>query len=327
MKIIKKIFPLIFICIFLIGCNPPDEAASNNESIASGMSMDSMKSYDDEAIEESTEEPSTEEPTSISTNRKLIKDVDLEFETKDIKESQEIINKQISKYDGYIENSNFTNGDFYNPNSFSTDENKTLYLKIRVDSSKLDSFLKDIGEVGTIQSENYNVRDVTLKYSDLETHKNTLKVEQERILALLNEATNLEYILQLEDKLSDIRYELESYESQLKLYSNLIDYSTVNITLKEDSQINKTSDTMKERIVNGWKDSLFILKNLVENFIVFIIVNSPFILLFVIIVFIFIKIGRKLKKRYKNKLEAKFSKESPDKIKEILKVDKKEKEK
>ena len=50
--------------------------------------------------------------------------------------------------------------------------------------------------------------------------KKTLTTEQERIWALLEKADTLEAVIALEERLSEIRYQLESMESQLKLYDN-----------------------------------------------------------------------------------------------------------
>lgn len=316
----------MLICSLLVGCNPPDGNTYSNEDIsASGVnsmkSSDYVESYDAETTEEDSNEvkDNSIDKEEAIMNRKLIKDVDLQLETKDLDKSQKIIDKQVADYNGYIETSNYSNGDLYNPYSYSEEETKSLYLKIRIESSKLDDFLNSLEEVGTIQSENYNVKDVTLEYSDLETHKNALRMEQERILELLNEATDLEYILTLEDKLSDIRYELENYESQLKLYNNLIDYSTINVTLTEVSHINKTSVSMKDRIVNGWQDTLYTLKSFVEDVIVFVIVNSPFIIIIILLIILCVKFGKKFIKIHEKKVQKTSSEETPNRIKEIIK--------
>ena len=52
-------------------------------------------------------------------------------------------------------------------------------------------------------------------------------------MELLSTAENMEDLLSIESKLSDIRYEIESYESQLRLLDNQIDYSTVHVEIFE----------------------------------------------------------------------------------------------
>ena len=62
--------------------------------------------------------------------------------------------------------------------------------------------------------------DVTLRYVDVDSHKKALETEQERLLALLEKAENVEDIITIENRLSDVRYELENYESQIRLLDN-----------------------------------------------------------------------------------------------------------
>ncbi len=63
----------------------------------------------------------------------------------------------------------------------------------------------------TSQSE--SAEDVTLQYTDTESRIASLKNEQERLNALLEKADTLENIFKLEERLTEVRYELENYQS------------------------------------------------------------------------------------------------------------------
>ena len=58
-------------------------------------------------------------------------------------------------------------------------------------------------------------------------------MEQERLLELLEQAQSLEDILSLEDRLTTVRYQLQNYESTLRVYDSQINYSTVHLELRE----------------------------------------------------------------------------------------------
>ena len=68
---------------------------------------------------------------------------------------------------------------------------------------------------------------MTLQYVDLESHKKALTTEQDRLIELMEQAETVEDIITIEGRLSEVRYQLESMESQLRTYDNKIDYSTV----------------------------------------------------------------------------------------------------
>ena len=67
----------------------------------------------------------------------------------------------------------------------------------------------------------------------MESRKKSLEIEQERIWQFLEKAESIDTVITLEQRLSDIRYQLESMESQLRLYDNQVDYSTVYLSISE----------------------------------------------------------------------------------------------
>lgn len=246
------------------------------------------------------QETITTNEASVSTNRKLITTLNFSIETTDIEPAKNQIDEAITKSGGYIESSDFddwsTNTNKYNSTT------KRYILTIRVDSNKLDTFLDEINGVGTIKSKSEEVKDITLEYSDVEGHKKTLEIEQNRLLELLEDATDIDTILAIEDKLSMIRYELENYTSQLKLYDNLVEYTTINITLSEVNHVQENGTSLGSRIVNGWNDTLYNLKEFGTDLLVFIITKSPLIIIIGILIFVIIKCRKKIKQK-KNKEE------------------------
>lgn len=89
-----------------------------------------------------------------------------------------------------------------------------------------------VSEIGNVTQKNESVEDVTLQYVDVESRKKALETEQERLMELLSSAENMEDLLAIESKLSEVRYELENYGSQLRMLDNQIDYSTVNVDVE-----------------------------------------------------------------------------------------------
>ena len=100
---------------------------------------------------------------------------------------------------------------------------------MRIPKSKLDAFLGDVAENSNITSRSEQERDVTTSYVDLESHKKVLLTEQERLMTYLEQAESIEEMMTIESRLSDIRYQLESKESQLRTNDSQIEYSTESL--------------------------------------------------------------------------------------------------
>ena len=159
--------------------------------------------------------------------------------------------------------------------------------------------------------EKENASDVTLQYVDSVEHKKSLEVERDRIVELIAQADSLEYVISLEDKLTEIRYQINSYESEIRRLDDLVSYSTVNLTVTEVQQIAVKKDaSVKERIESGFEKKMTKAKEAFADFTVWFVVNLPVIIIVLIIVFVGIKIG---KSRYKNN---KLTKDSTAEIKE-----------
>jgi len=305
MKINKLIPIFLVIVLCLSGCgNPiPEKKAIQTDSVSTqNFGTNTMKSTsgiqtkDTNYVEDiQAEETETIDEKNVSTNRKLIKNVSVTIETTELEKSKEQIEKAIKDANGYIENSSYENNKDY---SFAR-----YHLKIRINANQLDSFSNSLNKIGTIIFKNEETKDVTLEYSDMESYKKTLQIEQERILSLLEQSKDLEMIIQLEDKLSEIRYELERQESQLKIYDNLIEYSTIDLTLEEVEHISGSNknDSIFKRIGNGLKDTFYDLKVIFSNLFVFLIVNSPYILIIVGIITVIIIYRKKHPRKKKQK--------------------------
>jgi hypothetical protein len=256
---------------------------------------------DSVAQEEMPEEGEASKVTENDlSSRKLIKTVSLSMETKAFDTMKSEMESSISACNGYIQYSSF---------DAPQGQNNYRYYSItaRIPSDRLDEFVAAAGKLGTVTNKSENVEDVTLDYVDKTAYKESLQVEYDRVTTLLEKAEDLDQILALESKLSELRYEINSYESQLRTYDNLIDYSTVNIYISEVEYEKETEDTIGSRIKNGFSQSLYAVRDFFVNFFVFLVSNLPILLLLAAVVAVIILVIKKCilrrgKKHQKNSL-------------------------
>ncbi len=228
--------------------------------------------------------PDTAAP--VQTGRKLIRTVSMDVETKDFDGLFSAISAKITELGGYMESSDVSgrrldwNGD---PIA------RRAFITARIPSAKLDSFVTYVEDDGNVTNKMENVEDVTLRYTDVESKKKTLELEQERIWDLLEKAESIDSVIALEERLSEIRYELEKMESQLRVYDNQVDYSTVNLSVYEviNSSLTPTEPlSATDRIRMGFADNLVRLGTASTNFFIGVLTFSPFWVPVVVIVLI-----------------------------------------
>jgi hypothetical protein len=228
---------------------------------------------------------------TLPANRKLIRNIHIEAETEELTVLTDALTARIAALGGYVESKNLRNGSAY-----SGYVRRTLSMTVRIPAEKADEFVAQVSENSNIVSSSESIDDVTLQYVDTESHVKALETEQERLLALLEKADTLKDVLTLEERLTDVRYELERYASYLRTLDNQVTYATIHLSVtevKEYTPIIEEEPTVWQRISQGFTRSL---KNIGEGFTDFFVwftVNSPYILIWAVIAAVVILLLRK----------------------------------
>ena len=237
------------------------------------------------------------------TQRKLIKNVDLEVETENFDDLLLTVGDKTDRLGGYIEES-------YNGSNYYGRGTRNASLTIRIPAEKLNEFLSDISDISNVVSRNESVTDVTLQYVDMESHKKVLLAEQERLLELLEQAENIEDIINLESRLSEVRYQIESMESQLRILDNQVSYSTVYLYIDEVTKLTPVKEqSVWEKISTGFVNSLHQVGDDFVNFVIGLIIALPYLIVWAVIILILVLIIRFIIRRRKKKKQNTTSKE------------------
>lgn len=136
-------------------------------------------------------------------------------------------------------------------------------------------------------------------------------------MEFLDQAATIEEIISIEDRLTEIRYQVDSMESQLRTYDNKVDYSTVTIYIQEVVDYTTPIEEPKtptERMKEGFANSVRDIGIGLREFGIGFVINLPYIVLLIVlavIAFVIYRIvNRKLKaKEEKRKLEKQKARE------------------
>ena len=260
----------------------------------------------------------TQANASVAQNRKLIKTVDMTIETVSFDETIANLRNQINAVGGYIESEYSYNGSLYN----NSNQSKYATITVRVPDTALEGFVNNVSGIGNVTQKTTSTRDVTLSYVDTESKKEMYKAEQESLLALLEKAETIEDITYLTQRLTEVRYNIESMESSLRVYDDLVDYATVNFNINEVKVLTPTvieektpGQELKEGFATSVKDVLVDTR----DFFIRLIINLPYIIrgllclaIPVVIIFIIVLIIVKVSKKKAKKNQAYLDKVKKD---------------
>lgn len=115
-------------------------------------------------------------------------------------------------------------------------------ITIKVPSKDFDKLVAEVSTVGKVSSQNISSSDVTEEYIDLEARQKTQKELEERLYKLLQDkTTRLSDVLEVEQKLSEVRQKIESTEGRMKFLKSQAEYSTLTISIFEPSLLETSS--------------------------------------------------------------------------------------
>lgn len=230
----------------------------------------------------------------LLNDRKLIKTVELEMETKEFDLMMSQLEAQIQALGGYIENLETYNGSSYSGYRSSRWAN----LTIRIPKDVLNSLLESMSEIGNVIRRSDSVEDVTLSYVDMESRRDTLRAEQARLLEFMEQAEDVEDMIALEERLSEVRYRLESMESQLRTIDNQVDYSTVYLNISEVKELTPVEEKSDlQRIGEGFSDSLKNIGNSIKEAFIWFVIHIPYLVIWAAVIAAFAAAIKKCRKK------------------------------
>lgn len=268
----KKLIPLFLIgAILLSGCGAKSTAYyGNSAAIAEDSCYAEAPSMMESA--KGTESGGVE---ALPQNRKWVINMDISAETEQLDETMDKVNARISELGGYVEGLNSNNGSITSSRQY-----RSVSMTVRIPAERVDEFVQTLDGVTNVVSSSRNVTDITLTYTDTESRLAALKAEEARLLELMGQAENMSDLLVIEKRLTEVRYQLESYTSQLRKYDNQVDYATVSLYINEVQRYTPAAkQSFWQRTATGFVQSLEDLGDTIVNLMEWFIVDLPYLVI------------------------------------------------
>jgi len=213
--------------------------------------------------------------------RKLIKEGNVEFETFSIDSTRKQVLQAVDHYKGYVasDQSNAYEGRISNT------------VIIRVPAENFDALLADITKgIEKVASKGIRVKDVTEEFVDISARLKTQKELEARYADLLQQATRVTEILDIEREMGKLRGEIESIEGRLRYLESQVALSTLTLTFYEETPTQTAfGRAFREGFRQGWENMIWFLVGLVNIW--------PFLLLVPVLIWGIRRLRRSRKSR------------------------------
>ena len=265
-------------------CNKSTDQDDNDKTLELKMAPVSTQNEREDNLSIGEVSTSAEFPTVFrtDTSRKIIKNGDLKFSVKNVATARNKIVSAIKSVGGYVSEE---------AESGYENNRKEYSITLKVPAKNFDKLLHDISSTAdNIDSKNIQIEDITSEYIDTQTRLDNKKKLEKRYLELLESAVKIGDMLQIENKLSEIRSDIESVERQFMQMKKQVVYSTITVNFYSQAKPSETGKGFFYLVRASFNEGLEFLGKAFFKILSF----WPFILILLGVLILYKKRKRKL---------------------------------
>jgi Domain of unknown function (DUF4349) len=217
------------------------------------------------------EEGKPSEP--VTTDRKVIQNGEFTIETKTPTEDQNKIAALATSLSGFVVTSEYQQS--------ASQTNSTVSLIIRVPAANFQKATDALLQIGTrVLHKKVTGQDVTAEYIDIEARLRAKKALEAQYFEIMKRAGKISEVLEVQEKLTEVRTEIEQAEGRHRYLENQSALSTITISLQTAAPIVAATQTgFFASIKNSFGEGVDVTVNIVLGIIHFVIVMLPVVVL------------------------------------------------
>lgn len=166
-------------------------------------------------------------PPMLLQQRQIIMTGDMHVEVADPAKALLDAEAAVKALGGYAESTNSTTNEGIGQASGT----------FRVPVKNFEQARKTIATLGTAKSNSSNSQEVTTQVADIDARLRVLRAEEDQYVTLLGSTRRIGEILQVKERLSQVRQEIESLDAQQKSLRGLSSMSTINVNFTQKPKI------------------------------------------------------------------------------------------
>jgi len=247
----KRVLTVVLIALIFTGCKQTSTEKEELKVVA----LDKAKVSSVNANQTDGKDAVASSPQQLisDTSKKLIKTGDIRFETGNLDGTRKKIIASLTHLGGYVSEENETNDSY----------RRGLTLKLRIPAKNFDLLLDSVsGNAVKIDSKNVRVSDVTSQFIDIKTSLANQQLLEKRYQELLKRSDKMSDILQIENKLTEIRTTIDSTQGTLNYLSRQVAYSTLEVNFYSEQTPQYSGTTIGDRLVASLRGGWELMQNL-----------------------------------------------------------------
>lgn len=205
--------------------------------------------------------------------RKIIRNADLQLETKSPEESQQKVSAIAESKGGFVVESTQSSS---NVKSGARD---IVTMTLRVPAEKFNETLEELRKsADRVLVETVKGQDVTEEFIDIEARLKAKRSLEQQFLEIMKRANSVEDALNVQRQLAEVRGEIEKIEGRKRFLENQASLSTIKIRLQTPTAFTSNSAGFFYRLTQSVSSGFDFAMSFILGFITFLIAILPFVL-------------------------------------------------
>jgi hypothetical protein len=262
---------LVVLILVLAGCGgfegADDSPAMAPSSERGGFEESPAMDADEAASPAYDSSGSVPQVTAQQIDRRVIRTAEIDLEVSDVERSIRHVRDTTLDAGGFVASSSTR---IWN-------DRNSAEMWIEVPSEQFDDVISRLREgpyVEQVARESTSSQDVTEEYVDLQSRIRNLEATEQRYVALLAEARNLEEILSVERELTRIRGEIEQIQGRINYLEQRTSFSRIYVSLiptQESIQVAGVKFTPLETAREAWEQSMEFMATIASGVIIVVV--------------------------------------------------------
>ncbi len=228
---------------------------------------------------------------------KIIYSGDATLETESFEDTVEAVRRLIADCGGFVESSSLSGSNYYSARL------RTASFTLRVPSGKFTEIMSSFSGFGNVPYSHTYTENISARYYDTAARLTAYETQEQRLLQMMEQAETVSDLVTIEDRLTELRYQIESLKSTLNRWDRQVSYSSISLEIREVREYTPEAElSFGEQLVRslrqGWTNAAAFCKAA----LLWLLEALPvFVLLVVLVLIARVLIRRRIKKRRASK--------------------------
>ena len=297
----KKVKFTVVCCFALLtACGSSDLSGSSKmANTNANPAMSSEKAASNSAVAQiSLNQAEQTQAAPVVTERKIIRNADLQLEAVAPEEAQTKISRIAETKGGFVVETQSSASDV------KANVRDTVLMTIRVPAAKFDEALSEIRQAASrVIVENVKGEDVTEEFIDIEARLKTQKALEAQFLEIMKRSNSVADALNVQTEIARVRGEIEKIEGRKRFLESQASLSTIKIKLQTPTAFSANSAGFSYQFKEALGDGFDAALSFMLFFVRALIALLPFFLLIVLPLYFMIRYFLRMNRRRKTAAE------------------------